>query len=97
MVAVTERSLTSLGAHLGAIRRERELELIAELTLVGSHYAAAVLGDDSSQRLRPRGIPPSDEVFAIVFEYWRFVTETAARRVDPGRLRCARARRGALR
>jgi hypothetical protein len=87
MFTVTERALTSLGAHLGSLRRERELELIAELTLFGSHHAAAVLGVDATERLRPRGIPLSDEVFAIVFEYWRFVRDAASRRDDPGRLR----------
>lgn len=89
VAATTEDALRRLGAHLGALRRGLELDLVRDLCFAGSHHAAAVLGlpADPRQRYLARGIAAGDETFEIAFEFLRFTRARAPTRRETDPLR----------
>jgi hypothetical protein len=89
VAATTEDALRRLGAHLGALRRGLELDLVRDLCVAGSHHAAAVLGlpADPRQRYLARGIAAGDETFEIAFEFLRFTRGRAPTRRETDPLR----------
>ncbi|MBI5850802.1 MAG: hypothetical protein HZB39_07195 [Planctomycetes bacterium] len=86
---LTEDALLRAGAHLGALRRGLELDLILDLCVAGSTHAGAVLGAPADPRARylPRGLPAGDETFEIAFEFLRFTRARAPTRLEVPRLR----------